>query len=333
MISFIIPAYNAEDTIELTIRSIINVYEDAEIIVVENGSTDHTTERVQLLVSKFQNVKLIHSEKGVSKARNAGIQYATNKWVSFIDSDDIWLGNKTEIEDLMIKKNKVDLFLFSYKKENQIIQHDYPQIDVVIDSKEELTNASAWMIKRPTLRMTVWAKIFKKDFLQNYKLEFDEELTFSEDSEFMLRCLKKVKSLFIASSIVYQYCNSCNSSTRRIDPSRIDAYLESLKKVLPYFIETNNLMKRAYRDYVIAQINLIAVHNVFSVDIKVPWNERKEMIRKIYDENDIKDYASEFSLSDFLDPYYFSAILFKNGIYGAGGLICYLRSYENKKRP
>ena len=89
LISFIIPAYNAEETIESCIESIISYKEEAlEVLIVENGSSDMTTEISQKLENRDARIKLCHSEKGVSNARNLGIEKAAGKWIVFVDADD-----------------------------------------------------------------------------------------------------------------------------------------------------------------------------------------------------------------------------------------------------
>ena len=74
MLSIIIPAHNAASTIEKTIYSVRQNEPEAEIIVVENGSTDNTVEIIRGIDN--EKVRLVHSEKGVSVARNAGIKAA-----------------------------------------------------------------------------------------------------------------------------------------------------------------------------------------------------------------------------------------------------------------
>ena len=89
MVSFIIPAYNAEKTIESCIESIISYKgEELEVLIIENGSSDMTTEISQKLENRDARIKLYHSEKGVSNAHNLGIQKATGKWIVFVDADD-----------------------------------------------------------------------------------------------------------------------------------------------------------------------------------------------------------------------------------------------------
>ena len=91
--SIIIPLYNKEKFIENTIRSVLGQsFEDFELIVVNDGSTDKSLELVNKLKDKRIKTYSI-SNAGVSKARNFGIQKATSKLIVFLDADDLWKNN------------------------------------------------------------------------------------------------------------------------------------------------------------------------------------------------------------------------------------------------
>lgn len=91
--SIIIPLYNKEKFIENTIQSVLGQsFEDFELIVVNDGSTDKSLELVNKLKDKRIKTYSI-SNAGVSKARNFGIQKATSKLIVFLDADDLWKNN------------------------------------------------------------------------------------------------------------------------------------------------------------------------------------------------------------------------------------------------
>lgn len=94
-ISVVIPAYNAEKTIEATLASVVKqTYAPAEIIVVDDGSKDNTCEVVS---QKFPQVTLLRRENGgPAAARNQGIREATGTWIALLDADDTWLPNRLE---------------------------------------------------------------------------------------------------------------------------------------------------------------------------------------------------------------------------------------------
>ncbi len=97
-VSAVIPAYNAADTIERALNSVYaQTYENIiEVIVVDDGSTDDTA---QIVRDKFPDVILIQQENGGNAAaRNTGIAAATGEYLAFLDADDEWLPEKTEVQ-------------------------------------------------------------------------------------------------------------------------------------------------------------------------------------------------------------------------------------------
>ncbi len=90
LISIIIPVLNRQDEIAECIRSVYaQSYENWEILVIDNGSTDRTIEICQGLATKEPRIRLINAPRGVSSARNAGIDAAKGDYLFFLDSDDV----------------------------------------------------------------------------------------------------------------------------------------------------------------------------------------------------------------------------------------------------
>jgi glycosyltransferase involved in cell wall biosynthesis len=102
-VSVVIPAYNAEQSIRQAIDSVLNqTLQPNEIIVVDDGSTDHTAE----IAKSYPEISYVFQENGgVSAACNTGIKNVKNRWIAFIDSDDIWLPQKLELQISLLQRN------------------------------------------------------------------------------------------------------------------------------------------------------------------------------------------------------------------------------------
>lgn len=111
-ISVIIPCYNADKTIDDTLKSIFNqTCGNFEIIVVDDGSNDDTA---KILKKYSHKIKYIYQENGgVSKARNTGVSHAQGEWIAFCDSDDLWHPEKIEVIDHVVKKIQGINIIFS----------------------------------------------------------------------------------------------------------------------------------------------------------------------------------------------------------------------------
>ena len=104
MFSVIIPTYNRASFVTKAVDSVLRqTFKDYEIIVVDDGSTDTTT---QALEQYGRAITIIHQvNNGVSAARNAGIRKATGRWIAFLDSDDEWKENYLARQSEQIRCN------------------------------------------------------------------------------------------------------------------------------------------------------------------------------------------------------------------------------------
>lgn len=108
LISVVIPAYNRGAAIRETIESVLaqTVVEQAEIIVIDDGSTDDTLEFLNIEYSVYDNVRIIHQPNaGVAAARNRGLQEARGEFIAFLDHDDIWLPQKLSSQLAVFENN------------------------------------------------------------------------------------------------------------------------------------------------------------------------------------------------------------------------------------
>ena len=111
-ISVIIPVFNRENTIQNCINSVLNqTFLPLEIIIINDGSNDKTVSKVKELNNSL--IKIIHNEdnRGAQHARNQGIKSAKCKWITFLDSDDLWDPLKLEKQVDIIKANNHDPLL------------------------------------------------------------------------------------------------------------------------------------------------------------------------------------------------------------------------------
>jgi glycosyltransferase involved in cell wall biosynthesis len=112
LISVVIPTYNRAKQVTLTINSVLRqTYDRFEIVVVDDGSTDRTSDAIRAIIKQDEELRRIsriryfhQPNKGQSAARNKGIAEATGNWIAFLDSDDIWLPEKLELQMRAIER-------------------------------------------------------------------------------------------------------------------------------------------------------------------------------------------------------------------------------------
>ena len=111
-VSVIIPAYNSEQFIGQTLDSVFNqIYRDFEIIVVDDGSKDGTSEILSGYKDRLTYIR--KGNEGLSVARNAGIAQAQGEYIAFIDHDDLWLPEKLKEQVALLESNQEAYLCFS----------------------------------------------------------------------------------------------------------------------------------------------------------------------------------------------------------------------------
>ena len=117
-VSIITPSYNSSNFIAETIKSVLNqTYQEWEMIIIDDYSSDISINIIEKYIKKDNRIKLLKLEKNVGPAyaRNIGIKEAKGKYISFLDSDDIWYPNKLEEQIKFMQKNDLSLTYSSYE--------------------------------------------------------------------------------------------------------------------------------------------------------------------------------------------------------------------------
>ncbi len=133
MFSVIVPTYNREDLLLRSIHSVINqTFKEWELIIIDDGSTDHTSDLVRSIVSTDKRIQYVQlpDNRGVANARNVGISLAKNPYLCFLDSDDEWRLDKLEKQSHFLSTNRTATFIFSsyfkISKHSKIISYTGP---------------------------------------------------------------------------------------------------------------------------------------------------------------------------------------------------------------
>ena len=218
MISFIIPVYNAENTIAICLDSISNqITSDYEIICVDDGSTDRSADIIKSYSRYNSRIKYIRIDNsGPSVARNLGISNAQGTWVTFVDSDDYYMKDSLHyMEECITRNENVDLIVFGYYEE--IKANTFENRNLLCQNKVISTKEYIDKVGKPSTMMhfnALWNKVYKGSILKEME-EFREDIRLGEDAIFNYRYYEACKKIYIYEYMIYIYKNFNTKSLSR----------------------------------------------------------------------------------------------------------------------
>ncbi|MTR63578.1 glycosyltransferase family 2 protein [Streptococcus parasanguinis] len=234
--SVIIPVYNVEKYIDRCLKSIISQnYDDLEIIVIDNGSTDSSGSICDTYASEYSNISVYHIENhGVSAARNFGLAKAQGEFICFVDADDYLVGNLfSNMENQL--DSELDLLVFSYYNslEKNLSETTRSAKILPIEGKKDRNQFIALFtgLFLSDMMYTVWNKIYRREFLEEHRIMF-EQYELGEDVRFNLNVFECVHTISFSKTCYYVYVSGrTNSAMGQYNPYRMNYQLEELEKV------------------------------------------------------------------------------------------------------
>ncbi len=194
--SVIIPVYNSEKTIKRCVESIVlQNRADVELIIINDGSTDETESICNQLKTQHSNIIYIHKENGgVSSSRNVGLSVATGEFVMFVDSDDYLDNGCFDAIDKYIQGG-ADYYQFGFSiVENGVTKEVRVPSDCVAST---LTDKEAF-ISEGIIKRSInspWAKLFRREIINENNLRFCEDLSIGEDLTFVFTFLLSARKI------------------------------------------------------------------------------------------------------------------------------------------
>lgn len=258
-ISVIIPTYNRANLIERSVRSVLDqTYDNLEVIVVDDGSTDDTQEVIGRINDQRLLYKRLPSNQGVSNARNVGVSIATASLIAFQDSDDRWRKDKLEKQMEYWQTHQEYSMVYS-----SYVYHAEEGDSYQVPSENVQGELEGDIFTSLLLRNTIGAPAMlmrKECFLQCGG--FDRSYKSLEDWEFALRFAKEYQVGFLKEPLVDAYLsgNSVSSAAGAYYESRcriIAKYKKELLKTGLFDTVVADVLKRAEEGNVLEMVNKI----------------------------------------------------------------------------
>ena len=260
-ISVVVPVYNVRDYIKRCVDSLLNQkYNDYEIILVDDGSTDGSGELCDLIAKKNLNVMAVHKKNGgLASARNYGLEYVQGKYVTFVDSDDWVTNDYLTFIDEHLKKNESDILKFGYQRvQNNKLKSMtipyfkegiYDRVRIETDILPGTIGPICLFDYSQSALMSACVCAYSVAFLNGNNIRFQSEREIlSEDHLFNYKVLLRAGKVEISHKVLYMYDFREGSLTKRYIVNMIE--------------RKQNLLQVYKKEVYLKNMKLLIIHNV-----------------------------------------------------------------------
>lgn len=310
LISVIVPVFNSYEYLRNCIESILNqTYKKIELILVDDGSDDGSSEICDSYKNKDKRVVVIHKKKneGASEARNTGIKHVKGSYIMFVDNDDYININIIEILLSKIKKYNADISICNYKKVYEY--KDFLCREKSDKAEEKIytgRDAVSQIYSDKRVEFTViWNKLYKKELIINEKF-----FGIHEDERFTYRILYKAKKIVYIESQLYYYMYRKGSISRNMSLKNYKCIGNMLEERVEFFKDKGEIELLKETEYLI-------LNNIINQYFLEDKNTRKELFEKYkrnlkINEKEMKEHKKIFSKKRHLRlrMFYFNPLLY-----------------------
>lgn len=240
MISIVIPVYNSAQFIAIMLDSILNqTYKNIELILVNDGSSDNSSEICHQYASKYSCISVYDCEnKGASAARNFGLEKARGEFIWFMDSDDVLPSDALEIAVKAQQVSDTDVVIggmnFCFFEKNKIVVKS-------IDNAFQFTNTEFSqyysMLFLHNYISSLCNKLIRRSIIMRNMISMQNRLSMYEDYVFCMDLLTQKTSVLCIPDILYNYqFRNSESLSHRYKP-HIDEMFSILKTKISHYID------------------------------------------------------------------------------------------------
>lgn len=246
-ISVVMPIYNVEKHLKTAINSVLEQsFQDFELILVDDCSPDKCPSICDEYALKYDKISVIHHEKnkGLSEARNTGLEVANGEYIWFMDSDDYVELDLFEKIYSSIQKNRADVVTFGlieeYYNQDDTLHHTHAvcPVERYYDTKEELRK-NIIDLEVQTLYGYAWNKFYRLDYLKTIGLKY-EIVTLIEDILFNVKYCMNIEKMNVLAITPYHYNKRMdNSLTAKFVPTYYELHRRRIELIYNQYKEWN----------------------------------------------------------------------------------------------
>ncbi len=247
LISVIVPVYKVEQYLDRCVQSLLaQTYKNTEIILVDDGSPDECPAMCDAYAAQCEKIQVIHQEnKGLSGARNSGIEAANGEFLAFVDSDDLWSPHFLESLYKALKESDADIAQcrWEYMHGDELKEAYHPEAKCeCFTGREMLANL---FIQTGAYYVVAWNKLYKRELFENIRYP---EGRIHEDEATTYKLFDLAKKCVFVDNALYGYYVGGTSITRGgFNMKKLD-WRTANKERVQYFVEKD------YRELVVPAI-------------------------------------------------------------------------------
>ena len=278
-------------------------FENIEWVIVSHNTIECKTASILAMTCSFPNVSVYVLNDGIKSAatpRNHGLERAKGFYIGFLDQDDWFEVDVFEKALKYIKETEADMVSFQFKS---VCADDKVQTvppNTLLDQTKEIIvmESESWdsSLFMHIMGLSIWSKVYKKEFLQKHSLQFDNEVAFFDDALFNIDCFNKVKRIcFLPNLYGYNYFLHSESTVQNLKktPNEVKHYTTSLVKTFEHGLKGNLYMRGVIWGY------LCYIASILLVSKGITVKERKQVYRLLSPYLKSEKMPPEYALKSF----------------------------------
>lgn len=301
-ISIIIPTHNNEEHIEQAILSCFDSdFDDFEIIVINDASTDQTAKIIQALAKNNEKhiITFTNSKKlGTGISRNIGIENAQGEYLLFLDGDDWFEPNAIKIVANTTEETQAEVIIFNHQRAwpNNVKTPNLPNIYTNLNHSRK--NISDPYDRKGAMKNlhTAWNKSYKTNYIKKNRLQFTSGIY--EDIPWSIKAVCLAKEIYYHPSIIINYRQWKNSITKVRNEHHFDVF-DQINDTL-CFIKENNDVQENYKIELYDYCKLL-LFGIIKTNYRIHKKDEYEFIKKSY--NTISIWRKELKIKKLDVPW------------------------------
>ena len=288
LFSIIVPVYGVEEYIERCIISILNQeYNNYEIILVDDGSPDRSSQICDSYAKKSEKIHVVHKKnEGLVSARKTGLEYSNGIYVLNVDGDDYVKPNLLSSLAKIVDEYNPDVISFDYdlvdEKDSFICVHHDKLKENLLDHKAIKSVLSHVMYdirendhNTGCITYNIWSKAIKRELLMQSQYAVPNQIRMGEDLAVVVPTLEMANSLYISSFSGYAYRQRSNSMVKTFN-----------------YDEDKNII--ILIQYLIASLKKVDKNNIYCYAVRMGLGQLIKAARQLDDYCKFKEYANDF---------------------------------------